>query len=78
MLAKMNRRHLSAPEILLANLSRAFSFYIRREGQWTYEGYARKIQDFGLKFPDGKRNKIILVSRELDHLLHHKMLEKAK
>lgn len=78
MLAKMDLRRLSCPKTLLAKHSSAFSFYIKREGQWTYEGYARKIQDHGLKFPDGKRNKIILVGRELDDLLHHKMLEKAK
>jgi len=46
---------------------RAFSLYIKNRGQFTYEGYARKLRDQGLEFPHGKRNKIILVGRELDH-----------
>ncbi len=43
-----------------------FSLYIKNKGSFTYENYARKIQDFDLDFPHGKRNKIILVGRELD------------
>jgi hypothetical protein len=38
-------------------------------GIGTYESHSRKLQDKELAFPHGKRNKIILVARELDHMI---------
>ena len=51
-------------------IRRAFSYFIKKRSEnFTYEGYARKLHDKGLDFPNGKRNKIILVARELDSLI---------
>ncbi len=38
-------------------------------GIGTYESHSKKLQDKELSFPHGKRNKIILVARELDHMI---------
>jgi len=60
-------------------VKRGFSFYIKkRQDNFTYEGYARKLQDKGLEFPHGKRNKIILVARELDQMIVYKLQEVEK
>ncbi|CDW76679.1 UNKNOWN [Stylonychia lemnae] len=58
-------------------LKRNFSFYVKHRANqsFTYEKYARNIQDTDLDFPHGKRNKIILVGRELDHLIELKLKE---
>ena len=58
--------------------SRRFSLYVKNRGFFSYEGFARKIQDFGLDFPHGKRNKIILAGRELDTLIEAKLGEIQK
>jgi hypothetical protein len=60
-------------------IRRGFSYYIKkRQENFTYEGYAKKLQDKGLDFPHGKRNKIILAARELDQLIVNKLLEVEK
>ena len=55
--------------------SRYFSLYVKNRGSFTYEGYANKLRDYELEFPHGKRNKIILVARELDRLTKDKLSE---
>lgn len=56
-------------------IKRSFSLYLKQAGTFTYESYANKIRDKGLDFPHGKRNKIVLAARELDHLLKSKIEE---
>ena len=51
---------------------------LRKPDIFSYETYARKIQDHELDFPHGKRNKIVLVGRELDTLLREKAKEQEK
>jgi hypothetical protein len=44
----------------------------------SYESYASKLRDRTLDFPNGKRNKIVLVARELDQMLERKVEERDR
>lgn len=58
--------------------NRAFSLYLKQRGTFTYESVAKRIRDRDLTFPDGKRNKIVLCARELDHMMEYKIQERER